>query len=228
LLILVILVPLALLLSLVVIPMFGEIFEDFDLALPRMTLAVLEAAEHTSALVVAALALLIGLPMVLRLFGGRRVFDRMRTATPLVGKLWTWSGQREFAAMLASFLELRLPLDRAVAHTGEVLSDRNLAWACRRLKDRIAEGQPLSDSLRQSIHFDRSLVTLVAWGERNGLLADALRIAAALFDDRVEQHASVVRRMLPPVTMVVVATCVMLIVVGLMLPLIQLIGGLSG
>lgn len=228
LLILAILVPLGLFLSLYVIPMFGELYEEFDLSLPGVSMFVLAAARQLPVLIIAFLAIAIGLPTLLRLVGGRWMVHRVRSATPLLGRLWMWSGQREFAAMLASFLDLRLPMPSAVAHTGDVLRDRSLARACRGVGQRVQQGLPLSQSLAQSIHFDRSLVALVAWGESHGLLSEALRVAAEVFDDRIEQRVTWLRRMLPPLTMIAVASVAFIVVVSLMIPLVKLIEGLSG
>ncbi len=225
--ILAILVPLVLLLSIFVIPMFREMFEEFDFELPRMTIFVVKTSEQLPALVGGLLLIAVAIPVVLRIVGGRWLFHRVRAATPLLGRLWTWAGQREFAALLASFLDLRLPLASAVAHTGEIISDRNLALACRGVSERLMAGQSLGDCLRQSMHFDRSLAALAAWGENHGLLPDALRIATDVFDDQVEQQASFVRRLLPPVTLVTVATLLFFVVVSLMVPLVRLIEGLS-
>jgi type II secretory pathway component PulF len=99
--------------------------------------------------------------------------------------------------------------------------------ACRRARDRLEGGQSLSGSLSQSIHFDQLLVALVAWGERHTLLAEALGIATEVFDDRIEQRASLIQRILPPVTLIVVATLMFFTIIGLMIPLIQLLQGLS-
>lgn len=228
LLILAILVPLALLLSLYVIPMFGELFTDFDLELPPITMFMLAVARQMPWLILALVAVVFGLPFLLRLVGGRSLVHRIRSAVPLLGRLWMWSGQQEFAAMLSSFLERRLPMSSALIHTGAVLSDRNLARACRRLDEHVEQGQTLSQSLAASIHFDRSLVALVAWGERHGLLPDALRVAAEVFDDRIEQRVSWLRRMLPPLTLVAVAALACFVVGGMMIPLVKLIEGLSG
>jgi general secretion pathway protein F len=170
--------------------------------------------------------LCLAVPIAMRILGGRWLFHRVRGALPLVGRLWVWSAQREFAAHLASFLDLRLPLPSAVRHTGEIMSDRNLAGACRRVAQRLETAQPLSDSLAQSMHFDPSLVAFVAWGERHGLLADALRIAADVFEDRVEQHASLLHRLLPPIVMVTVAAIVVLVIIALMVPMAELIRSL--
>ncbi len=223
----VIMVPLMLFISTFVIPLFVEMFEEFDLVLPGITLLVLETGKQLPGVIFGLLLFLIGVPILLRLLGGRWVFHRARSATPFVGPLWMWCAQREFAALLASFLDLRLPMTNAVAHTGEVMSDRNLSRACRRVSQRLETGQPLSESLSQSIHFDRSLVTLIAWGERHGVLPEALRISAEVFDDRIEQHASLIQRLLPPVTLIVVGVMIFVVIIGLMVPLLKLLEALS-
>ncbi len=71
-------------------------------------------------------------------------------------------------------------------------------------------------------------MALVAWGEARGLLPEALRVAAEVFDDRIEQRAAWLRRMLPPITLIVVATFMFIIVASMMIPLVKLIEGLSG
>ena len=224
--ILAILVPLALLMSLFVIPIFAEFFADCDLVLPTITELVLQTSEQLPGLIGAVLLVVFGLPIVLRIVGGRWMLDRVRSATPVLGRMWMWSGQREFAAMLASFLDLRLPITSAVSHTGEVLGDRNVARACRRVVERLEGGESLSASLGRSMHFDRSLVTLVAWGEKQRLLAEALRIATEVYDDRINQHAALVRRLIPPITLVAVSTLMCFVIISLMIPLIKLIEGL--
>ena len=222
-----ILIPLLLFLSIYVIPMFGDMFREFEMDISPMTELILQTAQQLPMLIVGLLVFIVGIPIVLRLVGGRWLFHRVRIATPLLGRLWMWSGQREFAAHLASFLHLRLPMADAVAYTGDVVSDRNVGRACRRATLRLEMGQSLSNSLDKSIHFDRTLVALVAWGERNGLLAEALSVATDLFDDRIEQQASLLRRLLPPITLVAVATMMFFVIVSLMIPLIKLIEGLS-
>jgi type II secretory pathway component PulF len=227
LLILAILVPLALFLCLVVIPMFRDIFAEFQLDLPKVTQLVIQLSRQLPALIGGLALCLVVTPIVLRWVGGRWLFHRVRAALPMFGRLWTAAGQREFAAQLAAFLDLRLPLDSAVTYTGEVLSDRNIARACRSVAARLKSGQSLSDALARSMHFDRSLAALAAWGESHGLLPDALRVAADVFDDQVEQQASFVRRLLPPITLVAVATVMLFVIIGLMVPLLSLIEGLS-
>jgi type IV pilus assembly protein PilC len=210
-----------------VIPMFEDIFKEFDILLPAVTQLVLETGKQLPGVIFGLLSFLVGVPILLRILGGRWVYHRARSATPFVGSLWMWCAQREFAALLASFMDLRLPLVNAVAHTGEVMSDRNLSRACRRVSQRLETGQPLSASLTQSIHFDRSLVTLIAWGEQHNVVPEALRIATEVFDDRIEQQASLIQRLLPPITLIVVGVMIFVVIIGLMVPLVKLVEALS-
>ena len=81
-----------------------ELFEEFDLVLPTITFVVLEVGEQLPVVIVGFVVFLIGVPILLWLVGGRWVFHRVRAAAPFVGPLWMWSAQREFAALLASFM----------------------------------------------------------------------------------------------------------------------------
>jgi general secretion pathway protein F len=222
-----ILVPLLLFLSIYLIPMFEELFRAFEFDLPVITQVVFGASKQIPMLVFGILVMVWGIPIFLRLVGGRWLFHRVRSALPMLGTLWMWSGQREFAALLASFIDLRIPMVEAVAYTGDAISDRNVGNACRRVARRLEAGETLSHSLGQSIHFDRSLVALVTWGERYGLLPEALGIAATLFDDLIEQYASLVRRILPPITFIFVLIIMVFVVISLMIPLVLLIQLLS-
>lgn len=227
LLIAVILIPLTLFLCIYIIPMFGDLFTEFDLALPPMTELILHVANQLPTFIVGLLVIGVLVPLVLRMAGGRWLFHRVISALPIIGPIWTWSGQREFAAYLGSLLKLRLPLSSAVAQTGVALNDRSVGSACRMVATRLQEGQTLGDSLNKSIHFDRSLTALVTWGEQNGQLPEALAIAVQLFEDQIDQHASLLRRILPSVTFIGVASIVFFVIVGLMIPLVKLIEGLS-
>jgi type II secretory pathway component PulF len=220
-------VPILLFLSIYVIPEFGDLYEEFEFELPPLTEMILRTSAQLPMLIGGLLLFVVGIPIFLRVVGGRWLFHRVRVALPLLGRLWMWSGQREFAALLASFLNLRLPMAAAMAYTGNVISDRNLGRACARASRRLESGQSLSGCLDSSIHFDRSLVALIAWGERHGLLPEALGVATELFDDQIEQQATLIRRLLPPITMVSVATMMFFVLVALMIPLVRLIEGLS-
>jgi type II secretory pathway component PulF len=222
-----ILAPLALFLSLFVVPMFADLYHDFDIELPQITQMILQTSDQLPGLIVGLLLAVLAIPIALRLLGGRWLLHRFRAAIPLFGRLWVWSGQREFATLLAAFLDRRRPLAEAVESTGKLMSDRNVARACQRVSERLQSGESLSESLSQSISFDRTLTAMTGWGESYGLLPDALRIAGDMYEDRVEQHLTLVQRLLPSGALILVGTLAFFVVAGLFIPLVRLVEGLS-
>src|SRR6476660_7671453 len=61
------LVPLLLFLSLYVIPMFGDLYKEFDLNLPQITKLILQTAAQLPALLLGIGVLVIGAPLILRI-----------------------------------------------------------------------------------------------------------------------------------------------------------------
>jgi type II secretory pathway component PulF len=218
--------PIALLFSIYVIPEFQTIYEDFGLELPEITAIVVRGARQLPLFLAGAIAVPAVLLLAGRIVGGRWLWHRMRGAVPIVGKMYVWSGHRELAGLLASLLELRVPSDEAAGHVARMLADRNLARATTYVVRNLRDGMSLSEALRASIHFDRMLTALVYWGEQHNVVSEALRQASATFDGRIEQQATLVRRLFPPITLIAIATMVLLVVAGLMLPLVNILEGL--
>jgi type II secretory pathway component PulF len=79
----------------------------------------------------------------------------------------------------------------------------------------------------ESLHFDRALTGLVAWGEANNALPGAMRQAIANFEKEVELQVIMLRRILPPLLFIAVAIIVFTFVVTLTIPLVNVLNNLS-
>jgi type II secretory pathway component PulF len=226
----VLLIPLLLLLSLYVAPLFEELFHEFELELPESTVTAFRTARVAPIAIAALFVVAAGVAAILSLVGGHWFLHRLRGAIPVFGPLWTWAGQYEFAALLETMVAARLPLPDAVGAVADGLSDRNVARACPHvLRGVEEEGLSLGAALERSMHFDRILPPLAAWGEAHGILEEALSVARRTLHARLENYAAMLRRVIPVVALVVVATFVMgIAVVGFLMPLFELISGLSG
>ena len=215
-------------LTTLVIPQFEAIYRDFDLDLPRMTAILLSVARLVplAAGAVAAAAILLFLMAFVP--GGRRLLHWVRTSVPVLGRLWIWNAQHEFASILAALTAQRVTIDQALACTAASLRDSNLARAARIAAVKCAGGASLAHSLAQSIHFDPALPALVSWGEAQGTLPAALDQAAATFEEELELQAAFLQRIAPSLLFISVTTTLFLFIVGLMTPMIDLINNLTG
>ncbi|MCG8432465.1 MAG: type II secretion system F family protein, partial [Gammaproteobacteria bacterium] len=158
---------------------------------------------------------------------GRPFWHRVRAALPLVGKLWQWSAQQELAGTLTILLRQRLPLPEAFSYAANMIGDQNLAQACRVISRQVESGIQMSDALADSIHFDRLLTSLVRSGEEQNLPTEALAEADRFFGQCIENQAAYVRRIIPPLTLIVVIGLVGLVVGSLFFPMVSLVNGLS-
>ena len=157
----------------------------------------------------------------------RRLAHWLRTAAPFLGRIWIWNGQHEFASVLGSLVSRQVNLDEALECTVASLDDRNVARAARIAADKCEGGALLSRSLAESIHFDPLLTSLVGWGEAHAALPQALAEAAAAFEEAIDMRVEFLRRVLPPVLLIVVVTTILTFVSGLIVPLVQAIRNLS-
>jgi type II secretory pathway component PulF len=130
--------------------------------------------------------------------------------------------------LLGILVAARLPLERAVEATSQALADRNVARACPHLVHAVTSGTPLAEALDRSMHFDRMIPPMVAWGEQHGLLEDALVIASGVLRERLEGYAVMLRRVIPVISLAIIAAFIAgVAVVGFLLPLLNLVSALT-
>jgi type IV pilus assembly protein PilC len=211
-----------------VVPQFESIYQELDLNLSQLTVLLIHTAGimpwlATGVPLVAAAAIVAG-----RVAPLARIVHWLRTGVPMVGPLWIYSAQHEFASILGALVGQNVALDEALACTGESLRDRNLARSTRIAAEKCAGGALLSASLAESIHFDAALPALASWGESRDSMTEALRQAALAFERELEMRAAFLQRIMPTVLFAGVCTIMFFFIVGLMIPLVDLVNNLSG
>ena len=215
-------------LTTIVVPQFESIFYDFDLELPELTIMVVKIGNALPKLLAVLVALVPAYFLICLSPAGRRVMHWLRTGVPVLGRLWIWNGQHEFASILGSLTAKRMALDQALACTAASLRDGNLARATRIVAAKCASGASLAQSMAESIHFDPALPGLVSWGEAQGTLPVALAQAAATFEEELDLQASFLARIMPSVLFITVITTLFMFIIAMFVPLIDLINNLSG
>lgn len=219
--------PILLLLASWIAPMFREIFEEFQLALPAVTVAVLAICEATPIVLLVCVVAVVQVWLLLRLAGAGPAMDRVKGALPVFGRIRTARSQWEFASTLANLFELGLPAEQALRVAGDAVADRFVARGCRVAAERVSAGESLGAALGRSACFDRLTAALAGWGETRGAAPHALRMASGYFAERVQQQSSHVRRLLPPLLLFTVGGAAAVFAGAIFLPLTKLIQGLA-
>lgn len=164
--------------------------------------------------------------LLFRALGGAARWRRAVSSLPLVGVLWHWSGVAELARLVAVLVEDGVPLAASLRLAAAAACDADMREVGGSLAAGVEQGGRLSDRMAASSRVPASLVPIVRWGERTGRLPESLRVAAEMFEGRLQLRAELVRTILPPLVFVVVASGVLFVLAALFLPMISLIQGL--
>ncbi len=218
-----------------VMPVFGTMFDDFQLDMPQITQGlVLLSAGCVEALagthkwltwgsVLTAVAAVV----CLRLVVGPARWRRFLGTVPVLGPVISWTGAAAFARMLAVLIDHGVPLPKALQLTADAVQDGNVRETCLALAAGAEQGRPLSELLAAHPRLPATLVPFVRCGERNGELSDALRTASEVFLGRIHLRASLLRTVSPQLIFVFVGLTVGLCVVAVFWPLFSLIQALA-
>jgi type II secretory pathway component PulF len=213
----------------VVVPPFSKIFDDFGLALPKLTVVIVDLARWgigwwIVVIFAGCLALVLSLGAVSRPALARDLFYRV----PLVGPTWYWARMAWFARLMRMLLNQQVPLPQALELAADGVNDAALAHTCRWLAAQVEKGVPLSEALRRSWRLPAMLRPLARIGERSGSLGPAFQAATEMFQANAEVRARLLQTTFAPVVFLVLAVGVSLMVIALFMPLISLISNLSG
>ena len=206
---------------------YVRMFEEFELMLPLSTRLLIWWRDYGVAFAGSLLAACVGLAILLRLTLPSASWWRMIAGVPLFGPLTYWTGLAEWCSLLSILIKNQIALPEALRLSAGGVKNAYVGQISMRLADRTAEGQSLSELLATNRPLPISLVPLVRWGERVGLLHEAFGTGREFFDRRVRVRALMLQSILPPILFVLVACSVVMVVAALFAPLFGLISGLS-
>ncbi len=227
LLLLVIAVVIGLVFLVVLIGPLVDLLAGLGLQLPSVTRSLVWVHQTGVIWAFALAGAVLAGALVFRLVAGAARWRRVLSTVPLVGVLWHWSGVAELARLLAVLVEQGVPLPESLRLAAGVLRDADLREVSLRLAAEVEQGRRLSELIAGTPRFPASLGPVVRWGEQSGQLHEAFRVAAEMFEGRVQMRAELVRTILPPLVFVAVAAGVLLLLAGLLLPIFSLIQSLS-
>jgi type II secretory pathway component PulF len=173
--------------------------------------------------------LILGTRFVLsRSEAGRRRWASWIYAIPIAGTLLRAARLAAFTDLLALVVDYELPLPRAFELAGAASSDPIMASAARQVVQDLDQGLPLAEVLRKREIVPELIAWMTAVGEQRGTLGKTLHHVAEMYRRTVEMRAALLRYVLPPFLLVVLAGVFAAFFVFVMvLPMAKLLEGLS-
>lgn len=209
-----------------VVPRVVEQFSDVGQQLPWLTRAVMALSAFAASWWWLILLLLLaggaGFAAAMKQPELKYRVDAGLLRLPLLGRLLRDLHAARFARTLATMVSSRLPLVEGLRLTVPTISNAALASATNGLVDQVRAGGSLSSAMRDADIFPPLLVYMAASGESAGRLETMLERAADYMEREFDRFTAASMALLEPVIIVLMGSCVALIILAILLPILQL------
>ncbi len=223
-----------------VIPKFQDIFDDFDVELPGLTIWLIDASAWVAGQaspdqIVPGWVWVLGSPIFIFLFfklirktgPGRAVTDIVRLKIPVVGGLMKKTAVARFTRTLGTLISAGVPILEAIMITRDTSGNYVFEQALTKVHDSIREGETFAGPLRETKVCDALVVNMIDVGEETGDLDTMLMKIADNYDEEVDVAVQSLLSLLEPMLVVVLGGVVGTIVLALFLPLVEMIESMS-
>jgi general secretion pathway protein F len=209
-----------------VVPSVTQIFTEFGRALPLPTRILIFLSQFLSrywwALLGGALIIFIWLRKITQREPGSLILDRVKMGIPLAGNLHKKLAISRWSRTLETLLQAGIPLYQAIEISQGVIGNRIFSRAIATVRERIREGETMTQSLRESGLFPPMVLEMTAVGEKSGELGKMLGKTAQTFEREVETHLRSLISLLEPMMILIMGLGVGFIAVSILLPILEL------
>ena len=224
-----------------VIPKFQEIFNDFNVKLPALTLWLVSASKWIAGSaspdqkvpgvvwIITAPFIIFFLFKIFRKTGfGRAASDWVVLKIPVIGNLVQKTTVARFTRTLGTLVAAGVPILEAITITKETSGNWVFERALGSVHDSIKEGETFAGPLRKAKVCDAIVVNMIDVGEETGDLDVMLMKIADNYDEEVDVAVASLLSLLEPFMVVILGGIVGTIVLALFLPLVSMIESVSG
>ncbi len=214
-------------LLLFVIPQFQEMFAGFGADLPAMTLFVVWLSQLFQDWWWAIFGG-IGGSIYAFLEGKKRsrkfrhFLDRIVLKVPVFGDLMHKAAIARFARTLSTMFAAGVPLVEAMGTVAGAAGNIVYSEAILRIRDDIATGSPLNQSMKQTELFPNMVVQMVAIGEEAGSIDSMLAKVADFYEQEVDDAVDGLSSLLEPIIMAFLGVVIGGLVIAMYLPIFKM------
>jgi len=214
-----------------IVPIFAKMFSGLGAELPAPTQIVLGISnflrDQTLLILFVIVLLIIGFKMFLRNPKGRLAWDTFKLKMPLLGPLIRKSAISRFTRTLATLLSSGVSILDALSITAKTAGNMVLQNAINKSMLSIAEGETITQPLKESGVFPPMVTQMISVGERTGGMDEMLAKIADFYDDEVDAAVAALTSIIEPVVIVFMGAVIGGILIAMYLPMFDIIGKIN-
>src|SRR5215467_11945808 len=209
-----------------VVPVFGEIFNDFGAKLPAPTQFLIDLSDFVRAkwyfLILGIAGTIFGLRTFLRSNRGRQLSDRWKLKLPVFGPLIHKICMSRFARTFAQLIRSGVPILEVIDIVGGSAGNDVIEKGIKSVGEDVEKGDNLSVAMSKKPIFPPMLLRMVAAGEATGKIDNMLEKMADFWDEEIEAMLDALTSLIEPMLIVFLGVIVGGIVIAMFLPIFKL------
>jgi type IV pilus assembly protein PilC len=209
-----------------VVPVFGEIFNDFGAKLPAPTQFLIDLSDFVRAkwyfLILGIGGTIFGLRTFLRSTRGRQLSDRWKLKLPVFGPLIHKICMSRFARTFAQLIRSGVPILEVLDIVGGSSGNHVVESSIKGVVGDVEKGDNLSVALSKKKIFPPMMLRMVAAGESTGRIDGMLEKMADFWDEEIEAMLDALTSLIEPMLIVFLGVIVGGIVIAMFLPIFKL------
>ncbi|MBW2108463.1 MAG: type II secretion system F family protein [Deltaproteobacteria bacterium] len=215
-----------------VVPKIVSLFQEMNVALPALTVFLLNLSGLVRTHILAILAGILGLAMVMAAIyktsrRARKVLCIAQLHLPVSRTITQASVMAFLSEHLALLLNAGIDIVRAVTIIQQALRNELYREKLALVARSLAEGSGISEAFGRAQVFPAFVIRMIKVGEESGTLSEQLTHIAEDYRNRLSVVVATLGKIIEPALLIIVGTMFAVIVIGLFLPIYDLVSELS-
>lgn len=210
-----------------IVPVFQKMFEDAGAKLPLITQVMMAASKGLLSwkgpTFFIVLFIIIWLVNRWRKGTGVLLWDTFILKAPIVGPIILKMSLSRFSRTFSTLVSAGVPMLTSLDIVAETAGNEAIARVVLQARENVKEGNPLAQPFAQSKLFPAMLSQMIAVGEETGALDVMLKKISEFYDAEVSSAVDSLSSALEPVMMGMLGGVVGVMVIGLYLPMFQMV-----
>lgn len=218
--------------NIVVIPIFADMFTSLGAELPLMT-RVLLASSHFFVtqwgyILVGVIVSVYLIRRYLQTPQGQYKWDKLKLRLPIVGSIFERTLLGRFSRSFSMMLVAGVPLTSALNLVAEAVNNSYMAARIIAMRKNIEKGESLSRVAASSTLFTPLVLQMINVGEETGRVDELLAEAADFYEREVDYDLKSLTAKIEPVLISLVAGMVLVLALGIFTPMWDMMGAIKG
>lgn len=215
-----------------VVPKIVGLFKELDVALPAITIFLIECSEffqdYYLHIIIATIGVLIG-TLVLRKRSRRfrKALDLILLRTPVAKSIVTASVLAYISEYFAMLINAGIDILQSVNILGNSVSNEVYRDKLVEVKNFLENGEGISDSFKAAVIFPNFVVRMMSVGEYSGTLSDQLGYIAEQYRNKLSILVATIGKSIEPLILMVAGAIFAVVIIGLFLPIYDLVSKVS-